>query len=89
MRSYERRTDNRTTILARIETLRAYEPWAGYDEQTVDEIRTALGKADDATTKAARDYERAHKNRAGVLEAAAARARERLAQPSQKGQTPA
>jgi ferritin-like metal-binding protein YciE len=67
---YERRTDNRTTILGRIDTLRASEPWAGYDEQTVDQVRTALGKADEATTKAARDYERAHKNRAGVLEAA-------------------
>ena len=57
-------------VLARIDTLRASEPWAGYDEQTVDQVRTALGKADEATPKAARDYERAHKNRAGVLEAA-------------------
>jgi ferritin-like metal-binding protein YciE len=68
--TYERRTDNRTTILTRIETLRAPEPWNGYDQQTVEQIRTALGKADDATTRSARDYERAHKNRTGVLEAA-------------------
>jgi hypothetical protein len=36
----------------------------------VEQVRTALGKADEATTRSARDYERAHKNRAGVLEAA-------------------
>ena len=46
------------------------EPWAGYDEQTVEEIRTALGGAATTASKAARDYERAHKNRAGVLEVA-------------------
>ena len=67
--TYERRNDNRTTVLSRIESLRASEPWAGYDEQTVDEIRDALGKADDATARAALDYERAHKRRAGVIEA--------------------
>jgi ferritin-like metal-binding protein YciE len=67
---HERRTGNRTTILTRIETLRASEPWNGYDGQTVDEIRTALGKADDRTARAAREYERAHKNRTGVMEAA-------------------
>ena len=57
-------------MTARIGTLRANEPWAGYDELTVEDIRTALGKADDDRAKAARDYERAHKNRAGVLEVA-------------------
>jgi ferritin-like metal-binding protein YciE len=67
--TYERRKDNRTTVLSRIDALRSSEPWAGYDEQTVDEIRDALGKADEATARAARDYERAHKQRAGVIEA--------------------
>jgi ferritin-like metal-binding protein YciE len=67
---YERRTQNRATVLTRIETLRASQPWNGYDEQNVDEIRTRLGKADDATARAVRDYERAHKDRAGVVEAA-------------------
>jgi ferritin-like metal-binding protein YciE len=67
---YERRTENRATVLGRIETLRGAEPWADYDSQTVDKIRTTLGKADEATTRAAREYERAHKQRAGVLEAA-------------------
>jgi len=68
--AYERRTGKRTTVLARIETLRGDEPWSGYDRQNVDEIRSRLDKADDATAKAVREYERAHKSRAGVIEAA-------------------
>jgi ferritin-like metal-binding protein YciE len=67
---YERRHANRTTIVSRIKTLRANEPWPGYDEQTVEEIGTALAQADDDRAKAALDYERAHKNRAGVLASA-------------------
>jgi ferritin-like metal-binding protein YciE len=68
VQAYERRNDNRTTITSRISTLRTSEPWAGYDELTVEEIRTALADADEDRAKAAREYERAHKNRAGVLE---------------------
>lgn len=34
--------------------LRGDEPWPGYDELTVDQIRAALGKADDERTKARR-----------------------------------
>jgi hypothetical protein len=68
---YERRNDARTTILARIDALKADQPWTGYDSQNVDGIRRALGNADDATARAALDYERAHKQRAGVLAAAA------------------
>jgi ferritin-like metal-binding protein YciE len=66
--TYERRNDNRTTITSRIGTLRTSEPWAGYDELTVEEIRTALADADEDRARAAREYERAHKDRAGVLE---------------------
>jgi hypothetical protein len=68
--TYERRTENRTTIIERIRTLRASEPWPGYDEQTVEEIRTVLSNADESRARAARTYERAHKARAGVLEVA-------------------
>jgi ferritin-like metal-binding protein YciE len=68
--AYERRGDGRTTILTRIGTLRTDEPWPGYDELTVEEIRTALAGANDSRARAARDYERAHKSRAGVLETA-------------------
>jgi ferritin-like metal-binding protein YciE len=68
--AYERRHQDRATVLSRISTLRGDEPWPGYDELTVDEIRTALDDADDDRTARVRAYERAHKNRAGVLTAA-------------------
>jgi ferritin-like metal-binding protein YciE len=68
--AYERRHEDRSTVRARIDSLKGDEPWSGYDEQTVDEIRTALNAADDERAKAVRNYERAHKNRSGVLSAA-------------------
>ncbi len=67
--AYERRHENRTTVLDRVGTLRGDEPWPGYDELTVAELETALGEADDDRLKAVRTYERAHKARAGVLKA--------------------
>ena len=67
--SYERKHENRTTVLERVTSLRGDEPWPGYDELTVSELQTALGKADDDRVKAVRAYERAHKARAGVLKA--------------------
>jgi ferritin-like metal-binding protein YciE len=67
--AYERRNDNRSTVTDRISTLRASEPWAGYDELTVDELRSALAQADESRARKAREYEKAHKNRAGVIEA--------------------
>jgi ferritin-like metal-binding protein YciE len=68
--SYERKNQNRTTVLDRIATLRGDEPWPSYDEQSVSEITTALRTADDDSTREVVAYERAHKNRAGVLKAA-------------------
>ena len=68
--SYERKHQNRTTVLDRITTLRGDEPWPSYDEQSVAEITTALRAADDDSTREVVAYERAHKNRAGVLKAA-------------------
>jgi ferritin-like metal-binding protein YciE len=67
--SYERRHENRATVLGRISSLRGNEPWPGYDELTAAEVQTALGEADDDRVKAVRTYERAHKARAGVLNA--------------------
>jgi ferritin-like metal-binding protein YciE len=49
---------------------RSGEPWAGYDDQNVEEIRTRLDSADDDTARTVRDYERRHKDRAGVVDAA-------------------
>lgn len=68
--SYERKHQNRTTILGRITSLRGDEPWPGYDELSVADIESVLGEGDDARATEVRSYERAHKNRAGVLKAA-------------------
>lgn len=68
--SYERKNDNRTTVLSRISALRTEEPWPGYDELTVDEIEAVLGERDEQRNKDVAAYEHAHKNRAGVLRSA-------------------
>jgi ferritin-like metal-binding protein YciE len=68
--SYERRHQNRTTVLDRIGTLRGNEPWPGYDELTAAEVQAVLSEGDDERAKQVRSYERSHKNRAGVLQAA-------------------
>jgi ferritin-like metal-binding protein YciE len=68
LEEYERKHGNRATVLTRISALRGDEPWPGYDELTVDEIRAAVDD-DDERAAAVRSYERAHKNRAGVLTA--------------------
>jgi ferritin-like metal-binding protein YciE len=70
VQAYERKSGSRATVLGRIDSLQASEPWPGYDELTVEEIRVVLSEADEDRAKAARTYERAHKNRAGVLDVA-------------------
>jgi ferritin-like metal-binding protein YciE len=45
------------------------QPWAGYDELTVSEIKAVLDDADAALVQRTRAYENAHKARAGVLQA--------------------
>jgi ferritin-like metal-binding protein YciE len=65
--AYERKHQNRTTVLGRISTLRGDEPWAGYDELTVAEVQAVLSEGDDDRAGRVRAYERTHKNRAGVL----------------------
>jgi hypothetical protein len=67
--SYERKNQNRATILGKISALRGSEPWPGYDELSVAEIVSVLGEGDDERARDVRSYERAHKNRAGVLKA--------------------
>jgi hypothetical protein len=68
--SYERSHQNRSTVLSRITTLRTSEPWPGYDELNVAEVQAVLSEGEDDRVKQVRTYERDHKNRAGVLEAA-------------------
>lgn len=68
--SYERRNQERSTILSKLGTLSSKEPWPGYDEQNAVEIRATLSEGDEELARAVRSYERSHKDRAGVLEAA-------------------
>ena len=69
VKAYERKNQNRSTITSRIDSLQGDEPWPGYDELSVDEVRSVLSEADDQRVKDVRDYERRHKDRAGVMEA--------------------
>ena len=68
--AYERRHENRSTVLNRIDFLRKDEPWPGYDELTVDEIRKTLARADAKQSREVREYELRHKERPGVLQTA-------------------
>jgi ferritin-like metal-binding protein YciE len=65
--SYERKNENRKTILSRLTSLRGDEPWAGYDELSVSEIREVLDESDADRIRRVRSYERSHKNRTGVI----------------------
>jgi ferritin-like metal-binding protein YciE len=67
--AFERKHDNRTTVLDKIDTLQGDEPWPGYDELTVAEITALLRDADAETVDTVRSYERAHKNRSSVMKA--------------------
>ena len=68
--SYERRHQDRKTVIKRIEALTGDEPWPGYDELTVSDIESVLSEGDLDRTKRVRIYEAAHKKRDGVLQAA-------------------
>ena len=67
--AYERKNQNRSTVTSRIDSLQADEPWPGYDELGVDEVRAVLSEGDETRVKEVRSYERKHKDRAGVLQA--------------------
>jgi uncharacterized protein (UPF0335 family) len=68
--AYERKHEDRATITDRIAKLTGDEPWSGYDEQTAEDIATAVREADKDTAQSVRAYERERKARAGVLQAA-------------------
>jgi len=67
--AFERKNQNRRTVVDKISSLRGDEPWPGYDDQTVENITTALDAADDDTQRKVREYEQRHKGRSGVLQA--------------------
>ena len=66
--AYERKNQNRSTVTSRIDSLQGDEPWPGYDELSVDEVRAVLSEGDEQRIKDVRDYERKHKARAGVIQ---------------------
>jgi hypothetical protein len=68
--AYEAKRENRATITDRIAKLTGDEPWSGYDEQSVDAITAALTDADRETARPVLAYERDHKDRSGVIDAA-------------------
>lgn len=67
---YERKNQNRATITDKIAKLTGEEPWSGYDELGVDAIAKVVREGDQETAKKVRAYERGHKDRSGVTEAA-------------------
>jgi hypothetical protein len=71
--AYERKHENRATVTDRIAKLTGEEPWSGYDELSVEAVGRALYERDTVTAERVRRYERDHKDRAGVLDAADAR----------------
>lgn len=72
--AYEAKHQNRTTISDKIEQLTGDEPWSGYDEQTVEQITSALADADAESAKKVLAYERGRKDRTGVIDTATRRA---------------
>jgi hypothetical protein len=74
--AYEKAHDNRTTVLERVAALTGSEPAPGYDELNADEAQKLVASGDAALAAAVRDYERRHKSRSSVLEAAARNADE-------------
>jgi hypothetical protein len=81
--AYEKRHQDRKTVLDKIAALRAQEPWPGYDELTVADIRRAISEIDDdARIAAVRNYEQRHKQRQGVIELTERKPAERGSQRS-------
>jgi hypothetical protein len=67
---HERANQNRITVLAHIDARLGHEPWPGYDALDVDGVRFGLDGAERDRFVLVLAYERAHRNRAGVVLAA-------------------
>jgi hypothetical protein len=68
---YEKAKENRATVLQRVAALTGPEPAPGYDELTADDAQKLVADGNADLAGAVRDYERRHKDRATVIEAAA------------------
>jgi ferritin-like metal-binding protein YciE len=63
------KTQARRTARSAARKVGAEAPWVGYDKLTVEQIVDRLSRATDAKAREVRTYERAHKDRRGVIEA--------------------
>jgi hypothetical protein len=68
--AYETAHDARATVLERLRALQGRQPAPGYDELNVADVQKLLTGADTALATRVRDYERGHKRRDSVLQAA-------------------
>lgn len=68
VRAYERRHQNRSTVLQAIEPRLVRLPISGYDEMTAEDIVKALGTLSPEQLRTIRDYESKTKARQTVLE---------------------
>jgi hypothetical protein len=63
------RQANSGAVTSRIDAVQDDEPWPGYDELGVDEVRAVLSEGDEQRVGDVRVYERKYKARAGVIQA--------------------
>lgn len=70
---YERTHANRPGVLNAIEQLRGSEPWAGYDHMDPDQITAQLQDVPSSMAEQVLEYERSHRRRDTVINAAEAR----------------
>jgi hypothetical protein len=68
--AYEQAHEKRATVLQRIAALTGPEPAPGYDELTADDAQKLVTGGSPSLAAAVRDYERRHKGRETVIEAA-------------------
>jgi hypothetical protein len=68
--AYEQATTKRATVLQRVAALSGPEPAPGYDELNADDAQKLVTGGSAELAAAVRDYERRHKDRASVIEAA-------------------
>ena len=68
--AHESQNADRSEIRERISELTCDEPWIGYDTQDVAVIMRFLRKSGSAQAREVHAYERAHRDRAGIVSAA-------------------
>jgi hypothetical protein len=68
--AYEQANQKRATVLQRVAALSGPEPAPGYDELNADEAQKLVTGGSAELAGAVRDYERRHKDRTSVIEAA-------------------